>query len=177
MRLLSFLMGKFCEQFDYTSCTYGLTKDKLSTIRGRFSSIGINCYTLENSYFGWFNKTYQCFTSASFNKIGESLLKSLYIMYCSNSASELGYNLDKNIVLEEIKKNIARIEAEEKGNREDSGSDSDPDGDLFDIQERLDTLKMKSLLKTNSNKAILKGLSSVSKTIKYESPLVAHYQK
>lgn len=88
-------------------------------------------------------------------------------MYCSASASELGYNLDRNSVLEEIKKNIARIEAQEKGNREDSGSDSDPDGDLFDIQERLDTLKMKSLLKTNSNKAILKGLTSVSKTVKY----------
>lgn len=70
MRLLSIVMGKLCEQFDYTSCTYSLTKDKVSTIRGKFNSLGINCYTLENSYFGWYNKSYHGFTGESFNKIG-----------------------------------------------------------------------------------------------------------
>jgi hypothetical protein len=29
---------------------------------------------------------------------------------------------------------LFKIEAEEKNNKEDSGSDSDPDGDLFDVQ-------------------------------------------
>ena len=36
---------------------------------------------------------------------------------------------------------------------------------------------MKELLNTNSNKAILKGLKNVSKSTKYESPLVLQNQK
>lgn len=80
-------------------------------------------------------------------------------------------------MLEEIKRNVNRIEAEEKNQKEDSGSDSDPDGDLFDVQERLDTLKMKILFKSNSNQTMMKGLSNISKTIRYESPLVLSHNK
>ena len=89
------------------------------------------------------------------------------MMYCNQYSKDTEYDFDRVSVLDEIRKNIYRIEAEEKNQKQDSGSDSDPDGDLFDVQERLDTLKMKLLLKSNSNQTILKGLSSISKTIKY----------
>ena len=36
---------------------------------------------------------------------------------------------------------------------------------------------MKSLLKSKSNQTILKGLSNISKTIRYQSPLVVLYNK
>ena len=52
MRLLSFAMSKVNDNFDMYSCTYGLTKDKINTVRSQLLSIGINSYTLENSYFG-----------------------------------------------------------------------------------------------------------------------------
>lgn len=151
MRLFSIMMSKLCEQFDYTSCTYGLTKDKFSTIRGRFHSLGVDCYTLENSYLGWFNKTCCYYTAKEFSKIGEAILKALFLIHCSANVLELGYTFDRYTVTEEIKKNIYKLEVDERINQEDSGSDSDPDGDLFDIEERLTTLKMKSLLKSGSN--------------------------
>jgi hypothetical protein len=52
MRLLSFAMSKLNENFDASSCTYGLSKDKVNTVRSQLFNIGINAYTLENSYFG-----------------------------------------------------------------------------------------------------------------------------
>lgn len=70
MRLFSIVMSKLCEQFDYASCTYGLTKDKSATIRGRFNSLGVDCYTLENSYFGWRGKNNRCYTLKEFYQIG-----------------------------------------------------------------------------------------------------------
>lgn len=99
------------------------------------------------------------------------------MIHCSNHSKAVGYDFDKSTILEEIKRNLFRIQAEEKNQKEDSGSDSDPDGDLFDVEERLDTLKMKLLFKSNSNETILKGLSNLSKTIKYQSPLVISHNK
>ena len=52
MRLLSYAMSKFTDNFDVYSCTYGLAKDKANTVRSQLFSLGINAYTLENSYFG-----------------------------------------------------------------------------------------------------------------------------
>lgn len=45
-------MSKFTDNFDVYSCTYGLAKDKANTVRSQLFSLGINAYTLENSYFG-----------------------------------------------------------------------------------------------------------------------------
>jgi hypothetical protein len=45
-------MSKLNENFDASSCTYGLSKDKVNTVRSQLFNIGINAYTLENSYFG-----------------------------------------------------------------------------------------------------------------------------
>ena len=69
-------------------------------------------------------------------------------MHCPQLDHELGYTFNRGEITEDIKKNIQKLEIEEKNHQEDSGSDSDPDGDLFDIDERLNTLKMKTLLKT-----------------------------
>lgn len=46
MRLLSLAMGKFSDSFDLYSCTYGLARDKINTVRSQLSNIGINAYTL-----------------------------------------------------------------------------------------------------------------------------------
>ena len=62
MRLFSLTMGKLCEQFDSSSCTYSLSRDKMNTVRGRFSAMNIDCYTLENSYFGWTSRQNRCYT-------------------------------------------------------------------------------------------------------------------
>lgn len=47
-------MSKIEPRFELVSCTYGIARDKENTVRAQLYDIGISdCYTLENSYYGY----------------------------------------------------------------------------------------------------------------------------
>jgi hypothetical protein len=82
MRLFSYVMGKVEESFDVYSCTYGIAKDKVTTARFQLFEMGINAYTLENSYFGKEkNSQAESFLEGDLKKIGYSIVKALFILY------------------------------------------------------------------------------------------------
>ncbi len=83
-------MSKIEERFELVSCTYGITMDKENTVRAQLYDIGIHdCYTLENSYYGYSNKAnenIQPYREKDYKEIASSIIKSLYI-YFSNEKS------------------------------------------------------------------------------------------
>lgn len=62
--------------------------------------------------------------------MGVSVLKSLYVMYANKDVLK-NYPISRQALLEELEQNIDKIESEENKEKDDSGSESDPDGDLL----------------------------------------------
>lgn len=89
-RYFPLIMSKIEERFELVSCTYGITRDKENTVRAQLYDIGIHdCYTLENSYYGYSNKAnenIQPYREKDYKEIASSIIKSLYI-YFSNEKS------------------------------------------------------------------------------------------
>lgn len=65
--------------FKVESCTYGLTKDKLSTARAFIKARGIHhIYTLETSFYGYGGENeYYRFESKHFDSLGETIVLAL----------------------------------------------------------------------------------------------------
>jgi hypothetical protein len=51
------IMSKVEERFSLVSCVYGISKEKENTLRAQLASLGVDCYTLENSYYGYNQKS------------------------------------------------------------------------------------------------------------------------
>jgi hypothetical protein len=76
-------MKKLEDCFSLSRCTYGITKDKETTLRSKIHGMGIrHSYTLETSQFGWKNDTNQIlhFNESDFYCIGRNLLKSIFLV-------------------------------------------------------------------------------------------------
>jgi len=53
-RLFQFIMSKVERSFEFASCEYGQSPDKVNTARCQlFAELCRNCYTLETSFCGW----------------------------------------------------------------------------------------------------------------------------
>lgn len=70
-------MRKLEERFNIYGCTYGISRDKESTIRSKLYNMGIkNSLTLETSLYGWkdANNQIKHFNESDYQKIAKSLL-------------------------------------------------------------------------------------------------------
>ena len=55
-RFFPLIMSKLEKRFDLLSCTYGISRDKETSLRGQIYEMGVrNCFTLENSYYGFYS--------------------------------------------------------------------------------------------------------------------------
>ena len=84
-------MGKLEERFSMESCTFGIDRDKESTVRSMLHSMGIkHSYTLETSLFGYRNRegTVLPFCENDYRSLGENLLRSVFIMEAPASLTQ-----------------------------------------------------------------------------------------
>lgn len=75
-------MKELEQRFSLCSCTFGITKDKESTIRSQMFALGVkNSYTLETSLYGWKDQEGRVrhFNERDYEEIARSLLKSIFL--------------------------------------------------------------------------------------------------
>lgn len=83
IRLLSMAMHLLEPRFHLHDCTYGITKDKLNTIRSTINNMGIlHSYTLETSLHGWKdqNGAIVAYQEQDYCHIARSLINSIFLI-------------------------------------------------------------------------------------------------
>lgn len=132
-------MKKLETRFNLSSCTYGIAKDKETTLRSKMNSLGIrHSYTVETSQFGWKNDKGEIlhFNEADYKSIAKNILNSIFVMECDPKLTEEYLGLSKSTILSELESVEELLEREEKNNEaKDNLSDSDPEGDRLDVKD------------------------------------------
>ena len=83
------MMSKLNKRVDLSSCTYGISKDKLCTIRAQLYELGIkHTFTLENSYLGYYDKNLKKivqYNEKDYEALAVSLIEALFIVTRTNN--------------------------------------------------------------------------------------------